>query len=543
MRPAWQRGWNFDPKKLKLYTASPGFVIGESILGVDPLGGPGADVQIAAEFTSITITSPTTVEDGMFVHREVETCTLTATLPAKVDLKNQWIAITYYTEEIYRGRVAEFALSESVEVAAEYKPGNTATKTYRVVLTATNGEERLAGFTTPARTLTDETLAQRINWWTGLAVSEEAAAVDLPVGWKNAGWDTTNVRKIYRGTDQLGSLLDTLRAETRLRNMTFIYRPLHPVSPFVLLPNNRWITGTTQADTLVFSDDPAHVLGQPTDAAEEFVHLGRYVGYTSRTVGMDLSMFPNAVTLTWGQYDIESPPGDGEPVATTSSQYRASGAAGRDVVVDLGVIDVASPSTNNYRLARAVVGTLPLRKSSEPFTRELVTPLQSVQQLRGTVPAMALLEHDGILERVAVLGREQQITPTKWMIRYTLGPPHLLDRSSDFDPGTPQAVGSTIVGVGQERFDWVVPNYPTDATIYEVVFTLPATSRLITSDSITFASDAPVAAAPGTLRQQVVTGTSGQNWWVLYTSNPAPGSGNPASQWREGQPTYLGQIP
>lgn len=540
MRPSWSRGWNFDPKNLKLYTANPGFVIGESILGVDLLGGAGPDVLLDATFTSITITSPTTVEAGMFVHRDVETCTLTATLPEKIDLRNQWVVVKYFGQEIYRGRVAEFAQTESVEVDAAYKPGNTSTKTYRIILTETNGEERLAGFSTPARTFTSETLAQRVASWTGLTVTTQSPAADIPVAWQNAGWDTADVRKVYRSTDDLGSLLDTLRDETRLRNMTFIYQPLS--SPqFVLKPNNQWITGTGTT-ALCFSDDAAHVLGQPTDPADEFVHLGRYVGYTSRAVGMDSSLFPNAVTLAWGQYDLESPPVDG-PVATTSAQYRASGAAGRDVTVDLGVIDVASTGSNNYRLARAVVGTLPLRRSSEPFTREIVTPLQSIQQIQGTVPAMALLEHDGVLERVAVLGREHQITPTRWMIRYTLGPPHLLDRSSDFDPGTPEVHASFPGGgFGQTVFEWVVPDYPADATIYEVYFTTATTTRLITSDqTLIGVSDYNVALAPGTVRQLVVAGPPyGVAWWVLYTSNPAPGTVNPSDQWREGQPVFLG---
>ncbi|MET9313831.1 hypothetical protein ABZX12_18620 [Kribbella sp. NPDC003505] len=543
MRPAWAKGHNYDPAHLTMYTANPGFIIGESLLGVDPLGGAGADTPIDARFTSITITSPTTVEDGLFVHREVETCNLSATLPEKIDLRNQWIIIKYFGTEIFRGRVGEPQLVESVEVGAEYKPGNTATKTYRLSLTATNGEDVLATMSTPARTFTTATLAQRIASWTGLSVTTQSPAADMPVGWANAGWDTATVRKIYRGTDQLGSLLDTLRNEAKLRNMTFLYQPLK--SPqFVLKPNNQWLTGTG-ATALCFTDDPAHMLGQVTDPGDQYVHLGRYVGYTSRSVGLDSSLFRTAVSIRWGQYDVESPPADGQPVETMYGPYKASGAATADAVVDLGTLDVASPSSNPYWLSRAVAATLPLKATLTPFTTSVTTPFQSMQQLAGTVPGMALLEHDGIVERVAVLGRSHSITPEKWTVAYTLGPPHLLDRSSDFDPGTP-IVHAPAPGSGGVLtvLEWVVPNYPSDATIYEAVYANPTAIVPITSDNaLLISADVTKALPPGTVRQiNWFTPGPANTFWVLYTSNPTPGTSNPSALWREGQPAYLGDA-
>lgn len=552
MRPAWARGRNYDPAHLQMFTADPGFIIGKSLIGVDALGGAGPDTALPLTFTSITITSPTTVEDGLFVHREVETCSLTATLPDKIDLKNQWIIIKYFGTEIFRGIVTEPQLTESIEVGADYKPGNTSTKTYRLALTATNGEDVLATMSTPARTFTTATLAQRIASWTGLSVTVQNPAVDLPVGWGNAGWDTSTVRRIYRGTDQLGSLLDTLRAEAKLRNMTFLYQPLKS-QPFVLKPNNQWLTGTG-ATALCFTDSAAHQLGQPTNAGDEYVHLGRYVGYSSRTVGQDSSMFRNAASIRWGQYDVESPPPDGNPTETVYGPYRASGAATADAVVDLGTLDVASVSSNPYWLSRAVTGTLPLRANPVPFTTQVTTPFQSMQQLDGTVPGMALLEHDGIVERVAVLGRVHNITPNKWTVTYTLGPPHLLDRTSDFDPGTPEA-HPTTGGPGPgtpTTFEWVVPPYPKDATIYEVFYEINSTltSVLITSDNALLAPGGPipivtVAQPPGTVRQQQLFGPPNSPpdlYYVLYTSNPTPGTGNPSALWREGQPVLLGGV-
>lgn len=540
MRPAWRGLRNYDATKLLMFTADPGFVIGQSLIGIDPLGGAGSDVALPATFTSISINSPTTVEDGMFVHREVETCQLSATLPEKVELRNQWIVIKYGSTEVYRGRVADVQLSESVEVDAAYKPGNTAVKTFRVALTATNDEDQLAGISTPPKVFTNETLAQRIASWTGLTVTTQTPAEDLPVNWSNAAWDTSTVRRIYRATDTLGSLLDTLRAEAKLRNYTFIYQPLF-TQQFILKPNNQWLTGT--GDTpLTFSDDPAHVEGQATDPGDRFTHLGRYIGYTGRTVGMDVGLFTNAATIRWGQWDIESPPA--EPVETTFGPYRASGASARDTVVDLGTLDVAAPGSNPYWLSRAVAQVLPLKANPVPFTKDVTTPLQSIQQLEGTVPGMAMLEHDGELERVAVLGRQHDITPDRWIVRYTLGPPHLLDRASDFDPGTPE-VHPLVAGPGggQTTFEWIVPEYPTDAVIYEVRFTTPAATRLITSDqSLIGVSDYPVAFAPGTVRQLIGSGVAGTDYWVLYTSNTAPGTINPSAVWREGAPAHLGAL-
>jgi hypothetical protein len=542
VRGAWAHGANYDRSQLEFYTADPGFIIGESLLGVDPLGGAGDDELMPADFTSLSISSPTTVEDGLFVHREVETCQLSATLPDQVALQGRWVVVNYAGTELYRGRVAEVSWDEQVEVDAAYKPGNTAVKTYRVALLATSGEEKLQGMATPGQEFTSETLAQRIASWTSLTVTTQTPASDIPVNWMNAGWDTAIVRKIYRATDRVGSLLDTLRAEARLRNMTFKYQPLF-TQQFILKPNNQWLVGTG-ATSLCFTDDPAHALGQATDPGDAYSHIGRYVGYSRRQIGQDSSLFTNAVTVTWGQYDVESPPVDDQPVPVSFGPYRASGANARDAVVDLGTIDVASAGGQNpYRLSRAVAGILPLQAKSRLFTKSVDTPLQSIQQLQGTIPGMALLESDGELERVAVLGREHVVTPDKWLIKYTLGPKHLLDRSSDFDPGTPQALPLAAgPGGGQTTFQWYVPDYPTDVTIYEVHYVEPAASNiLVTSDQTLIGTSTYfVAPAPGTLKTIISSGGSGNDHWVLYTSNPAVATDNPSAAWREGQPAFLG---
>lgn len=546
MRPAWAHGRNFDPNNLRFYTASRGFIIGESIIGVDPLGGAGPDVELDVDFTSLSISSPCIVEDGLFVHREVEMCTLTATLPEKLALEGEWLIIEYYFNEVYRGRITDALWTETVEVNAAYKPGNTAVKTHRVSLTATNGEETLASTPTPPRDfLAGETLVQRIESWTGMSVTVSTPQSDMTVGWENAGWDSPYVKRVYRETDQVGSLLDTLRHETKLRNMTFVYSPT-AAQPIKLRPNAVWITGVDAATALTFTDDPAHTVGQTTEPDDEYVHLGRYVSFTSRTVGKDPSLFTNQAQITWGQYDIESPPVDGEPVANTSATYRASGANSAGVIVDLGVIDLQAGTSNPYRLARAVLGTLPLKGLPGRFTQRLTTPLQSIKQVQARVPGMALIEVDGVLERVAVLSQEHSVTPDRWLVTYTMGPPHLLDRVGDFDPGTadpfPQVAGP---GPGQTTVSWTVPAYPTDVTIYEVFYSTSTDLRLVTSDEPALGVSAyPVASAPGTLRTIIVSGApSGTRYWVLYTSNPAVATANPSTTWREGQPVQVGQIP
>lgn len=543
MREAWAHGRNFDPTHLEMFTAAPGFIIGLSILGLDELGGAGDDEPLEATFTQIQISSPTTVEDGLFVHREVETCNLSATLPEKLELRNRWIAIGYFGTEFYRGRIVDTSWNEAVDVGRPWLPGNTATKTYRVSLVATNSEDRLAGMSTPVRTFTNESLVERIESWTGLSVTEQDPAPDLPVNWHNAAWDGTTVRRIYRSTDDLGSLLDTLRAEARLRNMTFIYQPLSDPQ-FVLKPNNQWITGDLSGLTsLLFTDEPDLVLGQSVDPDDDYVFLGHNVSFTSRNIGMDPSMFTGAIVIRYGQYDVESPPADGEPVEMLSASYKASGANVRDVVVDLGTLDIGGFGSNPYHLTRAVLGTLPLRSESVPFTREIVTPFHAMAQLEGVVPGMARLNVDGVTTRVAVLGREHQITPNKWMIRYTLGPPHLLDRDSDYDPATPRAILPPIQAGAETEFRWIVPEYQSDVPIYEVLFQADPDFALFTSDKTTLTNIiVGIADPPGTSRMVSLSAATGTGQWVLYTSNPAPATTNPSPIWREGQPAFLGEY-
>jgi hypothetical protein len=154
---------------------------------------------------------------------------------------------------------------------------------------------------------------------------------------------------------------------------------------------------------------------------------------------------------------------------------------------------------------------------------------------------MAMLEHDGVLERVAVLGRTHDITPTKWIVRYTLGPPHLLDRVGDFEPGSSEVHAPVYGPPTKTILEWVVPRYPADTTIYELRFGNPTSAPLVTSDQgLLFTADQSVALAPGTVRQLLVDNGGTDAFWVMYSSNPAPGTVNPSALWREGAPALLG---
>ena len=103
MRAAWAQGRNFDPTLLTMSTRTGGFILGEAILGVAKLGEASSVVPMDVDFTSITINEPCTVEDGMFVHREVATCSLTATLPAKVALRGEWIQVAASRKDMLVG--------------------------------------------------------------------------------------------------------------------------------------------------------------------------------------------------------------------------------------------------------------------------------------------------------------------------------------------------------------------------------------------------------------------------------------------------------
>lgn len=537
MKPAWQgNGRNYDATSLTFWSAEPGFILGESKLGETKLGWDGTLTEIPGEFTSVTIEDPTTVENGLFVHREVLTCTLSATIPDKRDLQGKALLIKYGTTLVFSGRVRRFSLTEEVDVDRDYLPGNTPIKTYRVTLRATSGEEILATTKAPARTF-DQTydLEARVESWTGRSVVISSASTDLPVNVDNLGVDHI-MFPIVETTDEPRTLLEVLRNEAKVRNMVVEYYPYE--DPGVILrPNNRWLnsSGGTRATAFTLSD-----ASLPTGTADDFLATEAKASYLSLTEDTDESLWANSVKPKFGSYD---PPG---------SPFRLSD-VGEDPEFDLGdMLWTVDPATLSTRSGRILAATLPLKRLPESHPTEVVTPLQSTAQLFHIVPGMARLERDGATTDVAVLGVTHTVTPDKWHVAYKLGPHHLLDRKSDLDPGTPIA-GSSTISSSSATLRAYLPNMPTDVQLYRRYYsTASVDAYSITSDDNLYATEEGVVAITASDQEgDLVTHTamtgaswpSGQAFWLAITSNPIPGDANPSVNWREGQPVLLGVVP
>lgn len=553
MREAWAHGRNYDVTNLTLATREGGFILGEAIIGDAILGDPGVIVDIDAEFTSITVDEPCTVENGMFVHREAMTCTLTATIPEQLELRGKLIRVLYGTNNLlFFGTVVRAQWTESVDIGRDYLPGNTPTKTHRVSLTATTGDDDLAQSTAqlvgPDWPALFGGIVERVAILTGYFTTSTiyAPAADLPLGMWNQDWDAPagsvfQSNLVYDDSDRM-SLLDAVRREARAGGYVYLYNPKMPEGfRSELMPINRWITGTAYASALLFTDEV--ITAPTTDPADAYTTTDRRISYTTRTVDEDPNLFSNSAVL---KYQLD-PDGDGTWTDHTYGPYRASELNPADVVVDYGKIKQGTVrATGPYDLARAIVQTFPIKRKAAPYTSAMTTPLQSVKQMAGAVPGMAVLRADGVEQMVAILGRTHTITPDKWLVSYRLGPPHLLTRTSDRDAGAPAVQAPTVAAGVSTTFHWTVPVLPSDVTWYEVVFTKPTLDAVFwyTSTTTVFpATQVTAALAAGTARSYVKTGgTSGHYWFVAYTSNPDPGTSNVSSDvWREGQPAILGQ--
>lgn len=547
MRPAWAHGRNFDIDLLTFATATPGFILGEAIIGTSLLGDRGTSVPLGGDFTSVTVNEPTTVDDGMFVHREVMSCQLSATLPDMVAMKGEWLEVEYDGVTLFEGRVSKAEWDESVDVNRSWLPGNTATKTYRVSLVATTGEEVLAS--TNAQLVgipADQSVSERVAVLTGYPVTVLAPAADLPLSMWNQDWEPGAVQRanLVYDPEQRMTLLDALRRECRAGGYVVIYQP-RAVDQVVLQPLNTWLTGTAAASALQFTDA---AIGSPsTDPGDEFLTTDTRVSYTSRRISEDPALYPNSVIL---KYQVD-PTLSGTWTELTFGPYRATGANPQDVVVDYGrVKQGVIRSTGQYDMARSIVQTFPIKARAVPFTSAVQTPLQSTKQLEGTVPGMAVVTADGVTERVAVLGRTHTITPDKWLVSYQTGPAHLLTRTSDRDPGPAIATAPTVIPGVSTTFHWTVPDLPTDVAWFEVVFkalTAPGSADSAfwyTSTTTAFPSyQIKTADPPGTVRSYTWGGPTAGDWlYVAYTSNVDAGWTDVSSDvWREGQPAILGQ--
>lgn len=541
MRPAWAHGRNYDPSKLGFFTAVKAFTVGESLLGgPDLLGVDGPDVTLPATFTSCTISETTTVEDGLFVHRETPVCTVSATLPEVLDLEGQRLAVKYGGVEVFRGTLRDPDWTEQVDVRGERMPGNTLTKTYRVRLSATNGEEKIAGAQTPPRNFVTATdLLERIESWTGLpaVIDTNPDAEDFPLNILNIGQDEAGAYaswwKYVTINDQgLPALGETLRDALRLYNFSYRVEP----GLIVLQPNNRWLA-KVGADPLEFTDE-AYTVDPVTGDA--YQGEGHQVSYTSRAWGVDAGMWTDAARLTFtnaGEDFVAGP-------------FRAGVELSKDTEIALGPTEWQEAFAAE-RTTRAIISTLPIKSRPLPATKAISTPLQSVAQLAGTLPGMAELTADGVTERVAVLGRTHVITPDRWTVDYEMGPHHLLDRESDLDPGMPWGEGMTDNGVTITA-SWKVPWLPpgvdrwwvrlfwTDSDVvsglssFDVELTNPVDDYSTTNPG--YQGEQVYRAIP--IRGRLPLGVA-VNVWVTYSTNEDPGQGTPPAGSREGQPGFV----
>jgi hypothetical protein len=425
VRPAWSRGRNYDASKLGFFTAIKAFTIGESLIGgPDLLGSDGPDVELDGTFTFCSISETTTVEDGLFVHRETPVCNVAATLPSVIALEGKRLAVKYGGVEVFRGTLREPEWSEQVDVRGDRMPGNTAVKTYRVRMSATNGEEQVANAQTPPRNFTVATdLLDRIESWTGLpgVLETNPDAAEFPLNIANLGQDDVGIyaswwKYVTINDTGVPSLGQTLRDALRLYNMSYRITP----GLITLQSNNRWLA-KVGADPLEFTDETVTV--DPL-AGDDYQGEGHLVSYAARTWGVDAGLWTDAARLTFSNA--------GEDFV--AGPWRAGSTLSSDTEIALGPTEWQEPF-QAQRTTRLIISTLPLKSRPRATTKSLSTPLQSVAQLEGNLPGMARVTADGVTENVAVLGRTHTITPDRWLVEYETGPHHLLDRQSDHDPG------------------------------------------------------------------------------------------------------------
>ncbi len=263
--------------------------------------------------------------------------------------------------------------------------------------------------------------------------------------------------------------------------------------------------------------------------------------YSTRDFGYEPAFFQGSVKIqtNFGGEEVFGP-------------YRANEVNPSDPVVSLGVqwIDGGDALPRNY------VSTLPLKRSSEAFTKSVSMPLQSTKQLDVQVPGMAMLTHDGTTEKVAVLAMRHTITPDLWTVDYELGPHHLLDRQGDYDPSIPNFASFTDDGAvtGTVRYKLITPETrPTDVNLYAYVYTyFGGNKNHISWDNtvtvrqvflIDSYGDQQVMPTSVTYFSTARPTTPGvYDYYVAITSDPNPGSGVVNHQYRQSQPQFMGTV-
>ncbi len=546
----WAGHANYDLSKLTFKVAAPGFVLGESILGESTLGQDSNYQLVPADFTSLVVNEPSTVEDGLFVRREVTTATLTSTRPELMAHKGKRLLIEYgaatpYGKQLFLGTINDASMTETVDLNP-HLPGNTATRTHRVTLTASSSTEYFATQDAPAQNFNqNQQLPQRARTYLSLGATGSVITGDSDVD-SGVMVNIMPAGILPRTTvaDDTATILDTLWRACRYYGLYWRLFPWLSRLDFESISRPA-SGGTTLASALRFTDNPELVTGVPPSALGGKTHIDRTVSYTERTVGEDSSLWCTAVTVTAA--DVSAP-----ATVSTFGPFATPGTARRqDVTIDLGVLDVGA--TRLGATVRNLVSTLPLKVRPQPFTRSLRAPMQSTAQIQARVPGLATLNVDGTDQRIAILSATHMITPDRWLIDYELGPAHLLTRESDYDPSPPRNVTVTQTGgAGSDvTISWDSPRVmPRDVPIYRQVRHIvpdagfnggmvPADSffKVVHNELVT-ESETPGSRVAITVPVSALHSTGNGKFQVQYTQDPNPGAGigtfNPA--YRLGQP-------
>jgi hypothetical protein len=519
VRDAWIER-NYDKTKMKFYTNESGFILGQSKLGESKLGLDGAKTEIPATFTSINITEPCST-DGLFAYKEVRVCDIKATLPDKLDLMGERLSVEYNGYELFKGTVREFSASVSSSGGKYWLPGNTETKTYDVSLRVTAGEEEFSDAVTPTTTTIVEDITFRIYRFLGLPTysSEINPADDINPSIYTNIYNIATVYRAFGPEDDPGSLADTVQDFLKILNLHYVYKPWD--QKVELRSNARWHSGTAESDALLFTDDAADDTKTGGDA---FTHNDRAVAYSSYEEGYDRDLYVGSAQVHMSHYTTG--------VETTVGPYQANTVNPSNPTVELGRL-----TQPGLEIGRNYIATLPLKNSPQKFVKSIEMPLQSYKQLDAQVPGMALLKNDGVTERVAVLGVTHSITQDDWHVSYTLGPHHLLDRESDYDPGCPTEVTGSRVG-SAVTLQWKTPNLPADVTLYRYVYSNPDSLLNVaswTTGTTIHHVQKVTGENKGDLQTANFTNASSETYYVAYTSDPNPGSGVANGNFRQGQ--------
>lgn len=517
---------NYDETLLRFWIAEPGFIIGEGIIGVNRIGGDQTPVQINADFISMTIDSPCTVESGLFVYREVRQLTLVARVTAPINYDGKRILVEYNGFDMFYGTIRQYDINESWTTAVN-TPEGIPYREYTVTITAMSGEERFAKASTPPRNFNGETSAERLSVYFGTtSTSVVDAEADINLGMLTNINDTVTEGHLVYASDSVPNLLESIRTQLRLSNQHYLYQPWD--SDAVIASNARWLSGTDEASALTLTDNPADIVGG--GGGDDFVHNDNVVGYTQRSASKNSSYFTRGVTITMT---------NNADVTTTYGPYRASNAFSEDIDVNIGRQSGAGPI-----LARAVAATLPLRKQSQQFTYKLRTKLQSLKQIGidAEGPGMAVLINQGVTSRIAILGVKHEVTRDEWTVEYDCGPEHLISRQSDVEPFIVMDFTLTENAPTQIKLDWTTPDLP-GGQHYYVIFLfvggLPIVSWDLNGNTLL---STHVAKASGEAESIFLSSglfTSGPHTLgIFYTSDPEADSGNLNNAYTQGQPVF-----